>query len=130
MDMRNPSYLKYSRSHEWMEFTGEHTAKVGLTDFAQKALGSIVFINLPEEGDGVETGVSFGEVESVKTVSDIISPVSGAVGAINEELLDTPEKINEDPYGSWLIEVTGISGQEELLDAPGYEAFCRAQEEE
>lgn len=122
--MNNPTNLLYSKSHEWVEFTGETSAKVGLTDFAQNALGGIVFVNLPDEGNALTSGESFGDVESVKAVSDIISPLSGTVAAINEELLDSPEKINEDPYGAWLVDVSDITGREELLDAAAYSAFC------
>lgn len=126
--MNYPTNLKYSKSHEWIEFSDEKTAKIGLTDFAQNSLGSIVFVNLPEQGEDVTAGESFGEVESVKAVSDVISPVTGAVAEINEDLLDSPEKVNEDPYGSWLIEVNDISDQEELLDAEAYEKFCSEEE--
>lgn len=122
--MNNPANLKYSKSHEWVEFTGETTAKVGLTDFAQSSLGGIVFVNLPEEGAALTSGESFGDVESVKAVSDIIAPLSGTVAAVNEELLDSPEKINDDPYCAWLVEVSDIGEGEELLDAAAYEAFC------
>jgi len=79
---------------------------------------------LPQEGDTVSAGDAFGDVESVKAVSDLISPLSGAVCAVNEELLDAPEKLNADPYGAWIIKVEKISGSEELLDAAAYEAFC------
>lgn len=102
-------------------------AVIGISDFAQDALGDVVFINLPEEGDSVAAGEAFGDVESVKAVSDLISPVSGAVCAVNEELLDAPELLNEDPYGAWIIKVDQLDSQEELLDAAAYEAFC-AQE--
>ncbi|MDL2214106.1 glycine cleavage system protein GcvH [Clostridia bacterium OttesenSCG-928-O13] len=122
--MNYPSDLQYTKSHEWISFSDDTTAKVGLTDFAQDSLGDLVFVNLPSEGDGVDAGESLGDVESVKAVSDIISPVSGTVAAVNEELLDTPEKINSDPYGAWLIEVSGITDKEELLNAAAYEAFC------
>ena len=100
---------------------------VGLTDFAQEALGDIVFVNLPEEGDAVSAGEAFGDVESVKAVSDVFSPVTGVVAAINEELLDNPALINEDPYGAWLIKVADVAGTEDLLDAAAYEEVC-AQE--
>jgi glycine cleavage system H protein len=123
-DMNIPTDLKYTKSHEWVRFENENTAFIGLTDFAQNSLGSIVFVNLPEEGDAVATGESFGDVESVKAVSDVISPLAGTVSKVNGELLDSPELINEDPYGSWLIEVSDISAQEGMLDAAGYEAFC------
>ena len=126
--MNIPTNLLYSKSHEWVEFTSETTAKVGLTDYAQKALGGIVFINLPEEGDPVTTGGSFGDIESVKAVYDLISPVNGTVSAINEELLDTPQKINEAPYDAWLIQVSDISGREDLMDNTAYEAFCKEEE--
>ncbi|MGE4276780.1 MAG: glycine cleavage system protein H, partial [Lawsonibacter sp.] len=95
-----------------------------ISDFAQNALGDVVFINLPQEGDSVSAGEVFGDVESVKAVSDLISPVSGTVCAVNEELLDAPEKLNADPYGAWIMKAEGISDQEELLDAAAYEAFC------
>ena len=100
---------------------------IGISDFAQDALGDVVFVNLPGEGDEVTAGEAFGDVESVKAVSDLVSPVSGTVCAVNEELLDEPEKLNSDPYGAWLIKVENVSDTEELLDAAAYEAFC-AQE--
>lgn len=126
MDVK--SNLMYTKSHEWVEFSDDTTAKIGLSDFAQNSLGSLVFANLPEEGDEVAAGESLGDVESVKAVSDIMSPVSGVVVAVNEEVLDAPEKINEDPYGSWLVEVNEISDKEELMDAEAYEAFCKEEE--
>lgn len=121
--MNVPANLKYSKSHEWIDFSGD-VAKIGITDFAQSSLNDIVFVNLPEVGDAVSAGESFGEVESVKAVSDVLSPVSGSVSAINEALLDAPEQINADPYGSWLIEVAQPTAQQELLDAAAYETFC------
>lgn len=124
--MNYPADLKYSKSHEWVKMEGD-IAVIGISDFAQDALGDVVFINLPEEGDDVTAGESFGDVESVKAVSDLISPVTGAVCAVNEELLDAPELLNQDPYGAWIIKVENLDGQEELLDAAAYEAFC-AQE--
>ena len=122
--MNNPKNLKYSKSHEWVQFTSDTVAKVGLTDFAQKSLGGIVFINLPEEGDTVTVGDSYGDIESVKAVSDLISSLSGKIIAINEELLDFPGKINEIPYDAWLVEVSDITELDELLDADAYEIFC------
>ena len=124
--MNYPAELKYSKSHEWIKMEGD-VAVIGISDFAQDALGDVVFINLPEEGDSVAAGEAFGDVESVKAVCDLISPVSGAVCAVNEELLDAPELLNEDPYGAWIIKVDQLDSQEELLDAAAYEAFC-AQE--
>ena len=114
--MNFPAELKYSKSHEWVRMDGE-IAVVGISDFAQDALGDVVFINLPAEGDAVTAGESFGDVESVKAVSDIISPVSGTICAVNEALADAPETLNSDPYGAWIIKVEGIGGTEELLDA-------------
>ena len=125
--MSYPTNLKYAKTHEWVLFTDSKTAKIGLSEFAQNALGSIVFVNLPQEGDAITSGGSIGEVESVKAVSDVICPVTGVVTAVNSELLDAPEKINEDAYGSWLVEISEISAQAELLDAAAYEAFCQEE---
>ena len=126
--MTFPEELKYTASHEWVKMTGENEALVGITDFAQDALGDIVFINLPEEGDEVTAGESFADVESVKAVSDVFSPVSGTVAEVNEELADAPEKINEDPYGAWMIKVTGISDTEEFLSAEQYQEIAKEEE--
>lgn len=121
--MNIPKELKYSKSHEWLLFEDETTVTIGLTDYAQKELGDLVFVNLPEEGDEVTAGESFADVESVKAVSDVYSPVSGTVAAIHEELLDSPESINEQPYDAWFIKVKNITGQETLMDAAEYEAY-------
>ena len=121
-----PAEMKYSKDHEWMK-EEDGVVVIGISDFAQDALGDVVFVNLPGEGDEVTVGEAFGDVESVKAVSDLVSPVSGTVCAVNEELLDEPEKLNSDPYGAWLIKVENVSDTEELLDAAAYEAFC-AQE--
>ena len=121
--MNYPTDLQYSKSHEWLKVE-DGVAVIGISDFAQDALGDVVYINLPEVGDTVTAGESFGDVESVKAVSDVMSPVSGTICAVNEDLGDSPENLNSDPYGSWIIKVEGISAQEELLDAAAYEAFC------
>ena len=121
--MNYPTNLQYSKSHEWVMTDGD-VAVVGISDFAQDALGDVVFINLPQEGDSVTAGESFSDVESVKAVSDLISPLSGTVCAVNEELLDAPEMLNSDPYGAWIIKVENVSGSEELLSASDYETFC------
>jgi len=121
--MNFPAELKYTKDHEWIKMEGD-IAIIGITDFAQDALGDVVYINLPEVGDEVTAGESFGDVESVKAVSDVMSPVSGTICAINDELEDSPENLNSDPYGSWIIKVEGITGQEDLMDAAAYEAFC------
>jgi glycine cleavage system H protein len=115
--------LQYSKDHEWVKKEDDLTV-IGISDFAQDALGDLVFVNLPEVGDAVTAGEAFGDVESVKAVSDLLSPVSGTVAEINEELLDAPEKLNEDPYGAWIIKVADVTATEELLDAAAYEAFC------
>ena len=121
--MNYPTNLQYSKSHEWVMTDGD-VAVVGISDFAQAALGDVVFVNLPQEGDTVTAGEPFGDVESVKAVSDLISPLSGTVCAVNEELLDAPEMLNSDPYGAWIIKVENVSGSEELLSASDYETFC------
>lgn len=112
--------IKYTKTHEWIKFIDETTALIGLTDFAQHELGDLVFVNLPQIGDIVTVGEVFADVESVKSVSDVYSPVSGTVSEINEELIDAPEKINELPYEAWLIKVSDISGQKELLSVGEY----------
>ena len=121
--MNFPAELKYTKDHEWMVMEGD-VAVIGISDFAQDALGDVVFINLPEVGDTVTAGESFGDVESVKAVSDVNSPVTGVIVAVNEDLADSPENLNSDPYGSWIIKVEKITATEELLDAAAYEAFC------
>ncbi len=121
--MLYPVELQYSKSHEWVKVEDGVTV-VGISDFAQNALGDVVFVNLPAEGDSVAAGDAFGDVESVKAVSDLVSPVTGTVCTVNEELLDAPEKLNADPYGAWIIKVENVEGSEELLDAAAYEAFC------
>ena len=121
--MNYPADLKYSKTHEWIK-NEDGVAVIGISDFAQDALGDVVFVNLPAVGDEVTAGESFGDVESVKAVSDLISPVSGVVCAINEELEDSPENLNEDPYGAWIIKVENVTDEEELLSAESYEAFC------
>ena len=118
--------LRYSKSHEWVKEEGDEVI-IGLTDFAQSELGDLVFVNLPEEGDEVTVGEPFADVESVKAVSDVYSPVSGVISEINEELLDTPEAINEAPYDAWFVRVKEITDTEELLDAAAYQAYVENQ---
>ena len=122
-----PAELKYTKSHEWVK-EEDGVFVIGLTDYAQSALGDLVFVNLPEEGDAVTAGEAFSDVESVKVVSDVFSPVTGEVCAINEELLDNPALINEAPYDAWLVKVQNVSDTEELLDAAAYEAVVAAEE--
>ena len=121
-----PAEMKYSKDHEWMK-EEDGVVVIGISDFAQDALGDVVFVNLPGEGDAVTAGEAFGDVESVKAVSDLVSPVTGTVCAVNEDLLDEPEQLNKAPYDAWLIKVENVGDTSELLDAAAYEAFC-AQE--
>lgn len=123
---KNPEELKYTKTHEWVK-EEDGLCVVGLTDFAQDALGDIVFVNLPAVGDTVSAGEVFGDVESVKAVSDVFSPVSGTVAEVNESILDDPAKVNEDCYGAWLIKVSDVSGTEELLDSKAYEEVCEKE---
>lgn len=125
--MQFPEELKYVKSHEWIKVEGDQ-ARIGISDYAQDALGDLVFVNLPEVGDEVEAGDVFADVESVKAVSDIYSPVSGIVAAVNEELMENPEKINVDPYGAWLILVEKITETEECMDVAQYREYIENQE--
>lgn len=121
--MANLEQLKFAKSHEWVADNGDGTFSIGLTDYAQKELGDLVFVNLPAVGDDVTAGEVFGDVESVKAVSDVFSPVSGVVAEVNEELLDAPQLINEAPYSAWMIRVENVGDIEELLTAAEYDAF-------
>ena len=120
--------LLYSKSHEWVKEEGD-IAVIGLTDYAQSELGDLVFVNLPEEGDEISVGEAFSDVESVKAVSDVYAPVSGTVCEINDELMDAPEKINEEPYEAWFVKVKDITEKEELLSAEEYKAFVESEQE-
>lgn len=122
------SELLFTKTHEWVQFLSETTARIGLTDYAQKELGDLVFVNLPEEGDEVTVAETFADVESVKAVSNVYSPVTGAVKAVNEELLDQPELINSAPYEAWFVEVENITEKEELLSGEEYEQLIREEE--
>lgn len=122
-----PDDLKYTAEHEWVRTPGEAagSVRVGITDYAQDALGDIVYVQLPEVGESVVAGATIGELESTKSVSDVYSPVSGEIVARNEALDATPELVNSDPYGAgWLVEIAVAEGAEtsELLDAAAYEA--------
>jgi glycine cleavage system H protein len=122
-----PSDLHYTAEHEWVRRGGGDTVRVGITDFAQSALGDVVFVQLPDVGSQVTAGESFGEVESTKSVSDLFAPVSGTVSAVNGDLDGSPQLVNSDPYGAgWLVDVQVSDGAElesaisELLDAEAY----------
>ena len=116
--------LKYSESHEWVKVEG-NVAYIGVSDFAQKEMGDITYVDLPAEGDEVVAGEEFGALESVKAASDLYSPVSGVVVAVNGELEDTPEKVNEDAYAAWIIkvEMSNPSEVDALMDAAAYQSF-------
>ncbi len=117
--------LRYADSHEWVKLEGD-VATVGITDYAQHALGNIVYVDMPEVGDEVTQGEDFGAVESVKAASDLVSPVSGEVIEINEALEDEPELINQDAYGAWImkVKVSDASEIDNLLDAVAYAKIC------
>ena len=122
--MAYPANYKYTKEHEWISVEGT-AGTVGITDYAQSSLGDIVFVDLPKVGDAVEAGKIFGSVESVKAVSDLYSPVSGTVTAVNEELKDKPEKVNEDANNAWMLKLTLKDAAEldGLLSAADYEKF-------
>jgi glycine cleavage system H protein len=122
-----PADLHYTAEHEWVRRSGDDTVRVGITDFAQSALGDVVFVQLPDVGSAVTAGESFGEVESTKSVSDLYAPVSGTVSAVNGDLEGSPQLVNSDPYGAgWLLDIQ-VSATAELesaistlLDAEAY----------
>ena len=118
--------LKYSESHEWVKVEG-NVALVGVSDYAQKEMGDITYVDLPEEGDDVMAGEEFGALESVKAASDLISPVSGVVVAVNAALEDTPEAVNEDAYAAWIIkvEMSNPADLDALMDAAAYKAYIK-----
>lgn len=117
--------IRYADSHEWVKLDGD-IATVGITDYAQHALGNIVYVDMPEVGDEVVAGEDFGAVESVKAASDLVSPVSGEVVEVNEELEDAPEKVNEDAFSNWImkVRVSNPAEIEALLDAAAYAKLC------
>lgn len=123
--MNFPAELKYSKDHEWVKTIDETTVLVGITDFAQSELGDLVFINLPQVDDEVTAEVSFCDVESVKAVSDVMSPCTGVIAEVNTELEDEPQMLNEDPYGAWIAKIKDVSAFGELMTAEEYEAFIQ-----
>lgn len=127
--MDNPENLKYTKEHEWLNIDGS-IITIGITDYAQDSLGDIVFVELPEEGAEVAKGDSFGVVESVKAVSDLYSPVTGKVVEVNDDIMEAPEVINDDPYGdAWMIkiEVTDNNDLDETLDSAEYGEFVEEE---
>lgn len=120
--------IMYTKTHEWGRKLEDGVLEVGLTDYAQSELGDLVFVNLPQEGDEAVAGESIADVESVKAVSDIYSPVTGIVCEINEDLLDQPERINQDAFGTWLFRINEITDEGEWIDKEAYEAFIKEEE--
>ena len=122
-----PANLKYTKEHEWVLVEGD-TASVGITDFAQSALGDIVFVEVPEVGSDLKNGSTFGVVESIKSVSDLYAPITGEVIAKNSDVEGSPEKINQDAYGAWLIKVKVKDSTEinNLLSPEQYQEFCNS----
>ncbi|KYH31927.1 glycine cleavage system protein GcvH [Neomoorella mulderi] len=130
--MEFPTNLYYSKDHEWVEVEGNR-ARIGITDYAQESLGDIVFVELPQVGDELAAGDSFGVVESVKSASDVYAPVGGKVVAVNEALLDSPQDINADPYGKgWMIELemSDPAEVEDLMDAGAYRQLVKEEKGE
>lgn len=126
-----PSELRYTKSHEWVDVAGDGTVTVGVTDYAQQALGDLVFVELPESGENVEAGDTCAVVESVKAASDVYAPLAGEVVEINEQLTEAPELVNEDPFGEgWLfkLSVADEGDIEGLLDAEAYQALVEEEE--
>lgn len=127
--MNTPSDLRYTKEHEWVKIESDDVVVFGITDFAQSALGDVVFASLPKVGASLSAGQTCGEVESTKSVSDIYSPVTGVVKEINEKLANTPEILNSDPYGAgWMVKLSGVSKSqvETLLDAAGYQKITES----
>jgi len=125
--MNTPKHLLYTKDHEWVDLK-ENKSTIGITDYAQSQLGDIIFLELPSVGDKINAGSTLGEIEAVKTVSDIFAPISGTVLAINEKLEGSPELINSDPYGEgWLIkvEISKIEGKDQLMDSLSYIEFVK-----
>ncbi len=121
--MNVPGDLRYSKDHEWVRSAADNRVVVGITDYAQDALGDVVFVDLPDVGSTVTVGDSIGEIESTKSVSDVYSPLTGTVVEVNGELLDAPERVNTDPYGDgWMftLEVAGADALDALMDAAAY----------
>ncbi len=127
-ELKLPDDVLYTKDHEWAKLVGDEVL-VGITDYAQDQLGDIVFVEMPEEGDSFGAGEEFGTLESVKAVSELYIPVSGAIVAVNEDLDDAPELINKDPYGSWIIKIMP-DDPEELEDLLDHDAYFKLLEGE
>lgn len=131
MSYKLDNNAKYYKEHDWIRVEEDGTCLIGITDYAQKLLKDVVFVELPEVGDSVTFGEVYGSVESVKAVSDIFSPISGEIIEVNEEAVDSPEMLNEDPYGAWLLRIKPSSLKEELeklMTPEEYDDLCAQQE--
>lgn len=126
MTMPYPTDLKYTKEHEWIRVSGD-TADVGITDYAQRQLGDVVYVDLPDVGKTIKAGESFGSIESVKAVSELFAPMSGEVVGVNPHLKDHPEAVNSDPHGAWMVRIrlSGAAASDSLLDAAAYEALVK-----
>lgn len=123
--MNTPDHLLYTEDHEWADYK-DNSVTIGITDYAQSQLGDVIFVELPDVGDSISAGDSFGEIEAVKTVSELYAPISGTITAVNENLEDSPETINSDPYeDGWLIKIEPSKPEEkdELMNFLSYEEF-------
>ncbi|NMA94995.1 MAG: glycine cleavage system protein GcvH [Clostridiales bacterium] len=120
--------LKYSNDHEWVRIEGDR-AYIGITDLAQDNLGDVVFLELSEVGEELSAGDAFGTIESVKAASDVYAPIAGTIVEVNEDIMDEPERVNDEPYDSWLvaIEIDNEDGLEDLMDWEAYEEFCQEE---
>ncbi len=128
MSYKIDNTAKYFKEHQWVKVQDDGTCLVGISDYAQKALKDIIMVDLPDEGDSVTQGEVFASIESVKAVNDVFSPISGEVIEANEDVDDTPESINEDPYESWLVKIKPSNLDEDLaklMSPEEYEAFCQ-----
>jgi glycine cleavage system H protein len=125
--MAAPKDLKFLRTHEWVKLLNDGSALTGFADYAQDALGDLVFLNAPAEGDSVTAEEPYGDIESVKAVSDIYSPVSGTVIEVNEDVVGDPARINADPYGAWIIRIGDITERSDLMDPDDYDKLCEQE---
>ena len=124
--MNFPADIKYTKSHEWIRDKGNGLYEIGLSDYAQNELGDIVYVNLPQSGDELKAGASFADIESVKAVSDILSPLNGTVKEVNEDVISAPDLINKAPYSSWFILAEGTISEGILLSSKEYEEIIKS----
>ena len=123
--MKLNNNYKYTKSHEWVEMLEGGQCRIGITDYAQRALGDIVFVNMPDEGDAIEKGKPFADIESVKAVGELYSPVSGTICAVNNAVADEPGLLNAEPYTHWIITATDITETSDFLTPEEYEEYCK-----